>query len=456
MFLHLQEVKPSPLALLAATCSKIGTGVDGAATTDTAGGQLSPLHAVIGSNQVIVQVGSDFLGQQAVQLGGLGTAQYVDISQNMATSGAKPQAMSVVNGTALSYGSSPLIQMSGQMIATPVVGPGGTIAYNLIQQPSVVVVDGQQHQQHQDAQAIVIQPQIGQTIVQTPNKQVIQTATVTKSPGATGVKTQGGTIALGNVGQGAVINLGTGTGQANMLTTAVRPANVVQAVPQHVQQTISMQIPVSSANGQTVYQTIQVPIPVQTTASPAPVTMFNLFPQQTITLAAPQTATAMSVPCDGQIQTANVVANQVSASGNGDASGTVKYITVQPQQVQQPQQQQQHAQQVYSIATPTINSAGGAMSPVTMVLGAGPATGTGAEAVQNILLPNGQVVQAVNSNMCQNVQVVNQMGQVVSGNWTGQAANIQVGLCGVLDGRVFEKGTDASKNSRLINVFLSS
>ena len=169
----LQDTKPSPLALLAATCSKIGTGAEALTGAEAVIAQQgSPLRAVVGSNQVIFQVGSDFLGQQSIQLQSLpvvSAAQFVDLSQTMASSAVKQQTMSVVNGTTLSYNTNPLLQMSPQMIATPVVGPGGTIAYNIIPQSSLVMVDGQQ-----DQQTLVMQQQANAQM--TANKQMAQAA----------------------------------------------------------------------------------------------------------------------------------------------------------------------------------------------------------------------------------------------------------------------------------------
>jgi len=156
-------VKPSPLALLAATCSRIGdTGAEvAAAVADPSQG--SPLRAtVVGPNQVILQVGGagDIVsGQQAVQLqavAGSPTGQVIEITPQMAalspTSAAAGKGaastMQIVNGPVQSYtaaGSNtvnPLLQMSPQMIATPVAGPGGTIAYNIIPQYQTVVVIG--------------------------------------------------------------------------------------------------------------------------------------------------------------------------------------------------------------------------------------------------------------------------------------------------------------------------
>ena len=168
-------MKPSPLALLAATCSKIGgTGTEAADAS-----QGSPLRAaVVGPNQVILQVGGEFVGQQAVQLQGVGSpsGQVIEITPQMAspTSAAASKgapAVQIVNGSVQST-VNPLLQMSPQMIATPVAGPGGTIAYNIIPQYQTVVVIGADGQE----QTVVV------PTGSVPPQQVQQSSSATSTP----------------------------------------------------------------------------------------------------------------------------------------------------------------------------------------------------------------------------------------------------------------------------------
>lgn len=49
---------------------------------------------------------------------------------------------------------------------------------------------------------------------------------------------------------------------------AVRPASMPQVVQFPVQQTIPVQVPISTANGQTLYQTIHFPVQAFATAIP--------------------------------------------------------------------------------------------------------------------------------------------------------------------------------------------
>ena len=420
------------MALLAATCSKIGgTGTEAADAS-----QGSPLRtAVVGQNQVIVQVGGEFVGQQGVQLQAVGspTGQVIEITPQMAspTSAAASKgasAVQIVNGSVQSYGNStvnPLLQMSPQMIATPVAGPGGTIAYNIIPQYQTVVVIGADGQEQtvvvptgsvpQQVQTSAATASIPKQVVQVSQSQVrLQTPGTSSSTVSQSGSLSGGTLTVNNLGQSGVVNVGC-TPQSAVVA---KQNNLVQSAsaPAPVQQMMSVQIPVTNAGGQTVYQTIQVPLPGQqaaTAAAPAPLTMYNLFPQQTITLSSPATTAA----CDSQTSGG---AGQMIAT----ADGSVKFITMQS-----PQQQ---AQQVFTVPPGAVASNGGVgNSPVAMVM----AMPQQAAAVQQaggivqtpsgggtVLLSNGQVLQTLGGNVCQNIQVVGQPGQLLQGSWAGQTA----------------------------------
>ena len=296
-------MKPSPLALLAATCSKIG----GTGTEAVDASQGSPLRAaVVGPNQVILQVGGEFVGQQGVQLQAVGspTGQVIEITPQMASptsaaasKGATP--MQIVSGSPQSFSNNavnPLLQMSPQMIATPVAGPGGTIAYNIIPQYQTVVVIGADGQEQtvvvptgsvpQQIQPSAVATSSPKQVVQVSQNQVrVQTPAASSSTVSQSVSLSGGTVTVNNPAQSGVVNVG----GAPQSTVVAKQNNIVQSASAGVQQMMSVQIPVTNASGQTVYQTIQVPLPSQpaATASPAPLTMYNLFPQQTITLSSP-------------------------------------------------------------------------------------------------------------------------------------------------------------------------
>jgi len=406
------------LALLAATCSKIGgTGTEAADAS-----QGSPLRAaVVGPNQVILQVGGEFVGQQA--------GQVIEIAPQMAspTSAATSKgtsAVQIVNGSVQSFTNStvnPLLQMSPQMIATPVAGPGGTIAYNIIPQYQTVVVigaDGQEQtvvvptgsvapQQAQSSSATTTQRQV----VQVSQNQVrVQTPASSSTAVSQTASLSGGTVTVNNLAQSGVVNVG-GTPQS---TVVAKQSSVVQSASAPVPQMMSVQIPVTNASGHTVYQTIQVPLPSQPAASatPAPLTMYNLFPQQTITLSSPATSGA----CDAQ--TSGGAGQMIAA-----ADGSVKFISMQS-----PQQQ---TQQVFTVPGGAVASNGSVgNSPVAMLMAVPQQAASLQQAggiVQTpsaggtVLLSNGQVLQTVGGNVCQNIQVVGQPGQLLQGSWAGQA-----------------------------------
>lgn len=424
------------MALLAATCSKIG----GTGTETADASQGSPLRtAVVGQNQVIVQVGGEFVGQQALQLQTIGspTGQLLEFAPQMAspTSAAASKgssAVQIVNGSVQSYSNSavnPLLQMSPQMIATPVAGPGGTIAYNIIPQYQTVVVigaDGQEQTVVVPTGSIPQQPQssasatatsIPKQVVQMSQSQLrLQTPAASSSTvSQSGVSLSGGTVTVNNLTQSGVVNMGT-----PQPTVVAKQNSIVQSASvAPVQQMMSVQIPVTTASGQTVYQTIQVPLPVPgqsaTGASPSPLTMYNLFPQQTITLASPATSGA------GDAQTSAGAGPGQMIAG---ADGSVKFITMQS-----PQQQ---TQQVFSIPPGAMASnAGVGSSPVAMVMAVPQQAASVQQAggiVQTpsgggtVLLSNGQVLQTLGGNVCQNIQVVGQPSQLLQGSWAGQTA----------------------------------
>lgn len=415
-------MKPSPLALLAATCSKIGgTGTEAADAS-----QGSPLRAaVVGPNQVILQVGGEFVGQQAVQLQGVGSpsGQVIEITPQMAspTSAAASKgapAVQIVNGSVQST-VNPLLQMSPQMIATPVAGPGGTIAYNIIPQYQTVVVigaDGQEQtvvvptgsvppQQVQQSSSATSTPR--QVVQVSQNQARVHTPASSSTAVSQSASLSGGTVTVNT--QSGIVNVG-----ATPQSTAVAKQNTVaQSSSAPVPQMMSVQIPVTNASGQTVYQTIQVPLPSQpaANATPAPLTMYNLFPQQTITLSSPATSGA----CDAQ--TSGGAGQMIAA-----ADGSVKFISMQS-----PQQQ---TQQVFTVPSGAVASNGSVgNSPVAMLMAVPQQAASLQQAggiVQTpsgggtVLFSNGQMLQTVGGNVCQNIQVVGQPSQLLQGSWAGQ------------------------------------
>lgn len=264
-----QEVQPSPLALLAATCSKIGAP--------------PPTPTDEGSNPA---------GGTQVRVIGQGSG---------ASEGAvAPTWIQLPNGA--------FVDASGkqQAIGIPIQSAGAQqLVTSVVPQFQTVNVDGQEaifipSSGVGGGQAILAGNQ--QQVFTTPTGQIIRQAL---QPAGNMIPNMGFTNLAGNM-----VNIG-----GNVVSLAglqARPQGLVQAVqmPQQVQQMSNIiQIPVSTANGQTAYQTIQLPV--------------QNFPM---------TAFPQSQPASQQIQ--GVTVNTTTGVGQGPApqitTSSVNHLT-QPQ-----------------------------------------------------------------------------------------------------------------------------
>ncbi|KAG1662661.1 Transcription factor Sp4 [Nymphon striatum] len=348
-----QDKQPSPLALLAATCSKIGgssesgdlqegvalsesTSAQGTATVKVLGGgtqvvshqgeyfavcgnQLVPINqqAVTGQVRYVVTVFHFICVSFFQQIYSSENNQVIAVSSNQ---GGGLKAQSVVQGHYLSQ--------NPQIITAQSAGSAtGGVTYLPSSQVQTITVDGHE--------AIFIPAPTSNN-----GQQQIQLAT---AGGAQTILANGQTLIRANAVQGqtnasnVLQNIAQIASAGNVVTQvgqniSVRPAsgatnagNVLQTVqlPLHnMTQTISLQVPVSNGNGQTVYQTIQVPIQALQLANAAggnQSIQAQLIPQLTqATQLQPQQLAQLS--SQGYIQA--IPSMQVGSHHNGTHSGT--------------------------------------------------------------------------------------------------------------------------------------
>nr|AVT42516.1 zinc finger transcription factor Sp1-4 [Meridionale flava] len=268
-----QDKQPSPLALLAATCSKIdgssdcgGNHQEGVALSESASAQGTATVKVLGGTQVVSHQGELFtvsgnqlvpVNQQYVagqQIFSSESNQVVTVTSNQ---GGALKAQSVVQGQFLSQ--------NPQIITAQSTGSAaGGVAYLPSPQVQTITVDGHEAifipslSSANNQQPIQLAPGGTQTILAN-GQTLIRANAVQGQANASNV--------LQNIAQIASAgNVTTQVGQNISMRSASATANagnVLQAVqlPLHnMSQSIPVQVPVSNGTGQTIYQTIQVPI----------------------------------------------------------------------------------------------------------------------------------------------------------------------------------------------------
>jgi len=352
------------LALLAATCSKIGAPPHNA---DEQQGQN-------GATQQVRVIGANGNGSGEVVV-----PSWVQLPTGAVVDSSGKQTFGIPFP---SLGGSQIIQQSAtnsssqpQIIAT--AGPGGNLTYNVVQPFQTINVDGQE--------AILLPSSMaagnsGQIITGSQQQQQQQTFFTTPVGQIVRAPVQG--ITAGNAvipNLGTVVNLG-----GNMVNLgnvqnmqAVRP-NILQTLPVQPQSQVQVgnqpqfiQIPMSTANGQTVMQTVQIPvqgIPVSALLQQQGQITSNS--EGTLTTTAGQTQTTVSSstsqgqPIQLQPQYIEIQANpNISTPSKNEENGNM--TTQQPPTVINTQQnnQQQVLQAVQQNAGQTILSSGQNMTP---------------------------------------------------------------------------------------------
>ncbi|CAG9771256.1 unnamed protein product [Ceutorhynchus assimilis] len=318
----LKPVPPSPLALLAATCSRIG--------------DIPAHHIQLSSNGTVTMSTTPTPQNQIKQQQQGVTVQQAAQQQQQQQQQQQPQVVSVPVGGVTAQ---QLQQQLLQQQAANLVAAGQNLAgYSVVQAPTGVQalsVDGQE--------AIFIPMSLagGQQ-----HQQIFSPGQIIRTP--TGV--------LNN--------------QANHLPTTVQLSNgqsvqVRQAQPQvfqfPMQQTIPIQVPISSGNGQTVYQTIHFPVQLAATAAVPNIIQAQpqLIPQMASILTPSgqiqQIQIASSIPQQqqqqqqqqAQVQVPTSVAQQVVTAGDG--SGQLTFTAANGQQFTLPVSNLQNLQQVRTL-----------------------------------------------------------------------------------------------------------
>ncbi|XP_066256857.1 specificity protein transcription factor 3 isoform X1 [Euwallacea similis] len=319
-------VAPSPLALLAATCSRIGPGEVQAAVQAQI--QSPTAHTFAMSTTPSPQ------GQQVKQ-------QNVTVQQ--ATQQGQPQVLSVpvaAGVTAQQLQQQLLQQQAAAGAAQLVAAAAGQnlTGYSVVQAPAgmqALSVDGQE--------AIFI-PAMSLAGGQQP-QQIFSPGQIIRTP-------------TGAVLPTSAANLPTTVQLSNGQSVQVRPAQP-QVFQFPMQQTIPIQVPISSGNGQTIYQTIHFPVQLAATAAVPNIIQAQpqLIPQMasiiTPTGQIQQIQIATSLPQQQQqqqpqqTQVPTSVAQQVVTAGDGSAQLT--FTAANGQQFTLPVSSLQNVQQVRTV-----------------------------------------------------------------------------------------------------------
>lgn len=233
-------MKPSPLALLAATCSKIGTPSTGGGGDKTGS---SPVRVVVPGGEVLYLSGAGDAVGILQQLQGAGQQPIATLATSQ-----QQQTFSLQGLENVSVG----VQPSQTYQALTAIGPDGV-------EQTVLIPAGQTIQQQQQPQPQQMEPQIfqlspgGKTIrpatTVTPSKQSHVDASANNSLTALNILQQMG-------GGGQQISLQNVSASSQPTIVQLQSAASQQAA--NSMQTVPVQIPVNLGNGQTIVQTVHL------------------------------------------------------------------------------------------------------------------------------------------------------------------------------------------------------
>ncbi|XP_076304338.1 transcription factor Sp3-like [Tachypleus tridentatus] len=415
-----QEIQPSPLALLAATCSKIGSPVNEGGALGSSNVKVVGQNQVLRSGEIIATAAgpAHFIPVQSQAVGLLNPDGTVTQVAGVNGQSAQPAAVTVsatgIKSLPTSVSIVPHNSQTGVSVASVncQLYPG---AQTIVAQPqasgnitySVISADQLQNLQIDGQGAIYIpgisninqlatgqtQPiQIngnqgvlapgGQTFIRSQNAQTSPSLAVQNNAAAVLQQVQG-VHGVGNINNVAFAPLG---GQ-NM---AIRHGSILQAFQlplSAVQQTIPVQVPVSTTGGQTVLHTIHLPVQVIQGVGGGNMLTTTGQPAQVMTqLAAAQMPTQLAqLVSQGQLQQLQmgtpfqVLQLPQNPAQNTSTTWTTAVVTPVVTSISSTEASATSQGQALTVPSGSANT--------TVVSGGQPVN------VQSLQLPNGQIVQ---------------------------------------------------------------
>jgi len=338
--------QPSPLALLAATCSKLEeSGTESPQPQQAVQGVQKQNN--VQQNQTVKVISA---GSQVINAADL--AQYMQIpgqtlgivNPDGTITQINPQVVvSSIAGSTQQM--KPITSIANQSQLTQLGQAATQLSYSIIQPQQIqnIQIDGQD--------AIYIPASSfssGQQTFQLAGNQIFTTTQPTAQQNQNVVRTSGQTTpttqtVIQNVqGLNNIQNLSQLTGGAQTVAVRNVGGNVIQTLQLPIgglQQTISVQVPIQTSNGQTIYQTMQLPIQTlsgQQVIQQIPQQIQMVLPQQNTGTTGTTIKQENTIDNQSNSQTQQVNSNQQAANQNIIATinlpnGQVQQIIGAPQ-----------------------------------------------------------------------------------------------------------------------------